>query len=49
MTELFLQLNGLDVARENKVIETFIYSHLEAGTFNKDGPDAWLRANTGPL
>lgn len=48
-TELFLQLNGLDIAPGNRTIETFIYRHLEAGTFNKDVLDAWLRKNTGPL
>lgn len=49
VTELFLQLNGLDIVPDNKTAETFIYSNLEAGTFNKDVIDAWLRANTGPL
>jgi death on curing protein len=44
--EIFLDLNGLTVtATQNETI-SFIYSHLEAGTFNKDNLDAWLRANT---
>jgi len=41
--ELFLQLNGLDIVPDNITIETFIYRHLEAGTFRKDVLDAWLR------
>lgn len=49
VTELFLQLNGFDIAPDNKTIERFIYSHLEAGTFTKDVLDGWLRANTRPL
>ncbi|HWA20522.1 MAG TPA: type II toxin-antitoxin system death-on-curing family toxin [Devosia sp.] len=49
VTELFLQLSGTDIRPDNKAIETFIYSHLEAGTFNKDVLNAWLRANTEPL
>ncbi len=48
-TELFLQLNGLDIVPDDQTIETFIYSHLEAGTFRKDEIDAWLRANTAPF
>lgn len=47
--ELFLQVNGLDILPDNKAIETFIYGHLEAGTFRKDVLDAWLRENTGPF
>jgi len=46
-TELFLQLNGLDILPDNKVVETFIYGHLDAGTFRKPVIDAWLRSNTG--
>jgi death-on-curing protein len=48
-TELFLQLNGLDILPDNKVVETFIYGHLDAGTFRKPVIDAWLRSNTGPF
>jgi death-on-curing protein len=44
--ELFLGLNGLDVTANNDDVITFIYHHLEAGTFRKDILDAWLRANT---
>jgi death-on-curing protein len=47
--ELFLQLNGLDIVPDNITIETFIYRHLEAGTFRKDVLDAWLRVNTAAL
>jgi death on curing protein len=49
VTELFLQSNGLDIVRGNDQIETFIYRHLEAGTFRKDVIYAWLRENTGPF
>lgn len=47
--ELFLQLNGADIAAENDEIERFIYSHLEASTFRKDVLEAWLRQHTAPL
>jgi death on curing protein len=49
VTELFLQLNGVDIAADNETVESFIYSHLEAATFNKDILDSWLRQNTSPL
>jgi death-on-curing protein len=44
--EIFLDLNGLTVTATQEETISFIYSHLEAGTFNKDNLDAWLRANT---
>jgi death-on-curing protein len=47
-TELFLQLNGLDIRPGNKVVEEFIYGHLNAGTFRKEIIEAWLRSNTYP-
>jgi len=47
--ELFLQLNGLDVSATNDDTQTFIYRHLEAGTFRKDALETWLRANTTPF
>jgi death-on-curing protein len=47
-TELFLQMNGLDIAEDNNVIEKFIYGHLEAGTFSKAAIDEWLRTHTVP-
>ena len=47
-TELFLGLNGLEVAATDASTEAFIYRHLEGGTFRKDVLDAWLRANTAP-
>ncbi|MBI4923091.1 MAG: type II toxin-antitoxin system death-on-curing family toxin [Devosia nanyangense] len=49
VVELFLQSNGLDILPDDKTIETFIYHHLDAGTFRKDILDAWLRDNTEPL
>lgn len=47
--ELFLQLNGIDVAADNDEIERFIYHHLEAGSFRKDALEAWLHAHTAPI
>lgn len=47
--ELFLQTNGVDITAENDAIETFIYSHLEAGTFRKDVLERWLHQHTAPL
>jgi death-on-curing protein len=49
VVELFLQDNGVDIAPGNKEVETFIYGHLEDGTFTKAEIDAWLRANTIPF
>ncbi len=48
-TELFLQLNGMDIDCPNDDIERFILSNLEAGTFRKDVIDAWLRAHVSPF
>ena len=45
----FLAANGVDVTASPNTVIAFIYHHLEAGTFNKDVLDAWLRANTAPL
>ena len=42
----FLGLNGLVLTAGPDDVITFIYHHLEAGTFRKDVLDAWLRANT---
>lgn len=47
--ELFLQLNGHDIAADNDTIETFILGHLEAGTFRKDVLEAWLRQHAVPF
>jgi death-on-curing protein len=44
--EIFLDLNGIAVTATQDEAISFIYSHLEAGTFTKDNLDAWLRANT---
>jgi death-on-curing protein len=48
-TEIFLQLNGLDILPDDRTIETFIYGHLNAGTFRKEVIESWLRANTAPV
>ncbi|KKC39764.1 hypothetical protein WH87_06420 [Devosia epidermidihirudinis] len=47
--ELYLQLNGVDIAASNDELEVFIFSHLEAGTFRKDVIEAWLHQHTEPL
>jgi len=47
--ELFLQLNGADIAASNGEIEAFIYSHLEAGTFRKDVLERWLNEHAVPF
>jgi len=44
--DIFLDLNGLAITSSQDEVETFIYQHLEAGTFTKDNLDQWLRANT---
>jgi len=47
--ELFLQLNGADIKASNREAEVFIYSHLEAGTFQKDVIEAWLSGEVIPF
>lgn len=47
--ELFLQLNGVDIAATNDEIETFIYKNLESQTFKKDVLEQWLHEHTQPL
>jgi death-on-curing protein len=42
----FLAANGYRLSAEPDDVTVFIYSNLEAGTFNKDVLNAWLRANT---
>lgn len=44
--EIFLDLNDTAITASQEDAETFIYSNLEAGTFNKDTLDEWLRKNT---
>jgi death on curing protein len=41
-----LALNGVRMTAGPDELLLFIMSNLEAGTFNKDNLDAWLRANT---
>jgi death-on-curing protein len=45
-TYTFLALNGVRMTAGPDGLLLFIMSNLEAGTFNKDNLDAWLRANT---
>src|SRR3982750_3644811 len=33
--EIFLEANGTEITAKNEAIITFIYEHLEAGTFRK--------------
>ena len=44
--DMFLDLNGMQITCNNDEAITFVYHHLESGTFTKDNLDAWLRANT---
>lgn len=44
----FLRVSGMTITASPQAVIDFIYAHLEAGTFNKDNLDAWLRANTKP-
>lgn len=44
-TEIFLDLNEASLVAKEADTIAFIYAHLEAGTFNKDNLDAWLREN----
>ena len=45
-TYTFLAINGVTIVASQDDLKTFIYQHLEAGTFTKDNLDQWLRANT---
>ncbi len=47
--EVFLQLNGADVASSNDEVQAFIYANLEAGTFRKDVLEDWLNQHTVPF
>lgn len=42
-TDLFLRANGVLMDADQDEVITFIYRHLEAGTFRKDILDEWLR------
>lgn len=44
--EIFLDINGVEVTASQNAAENFILSNLDAGTFNKDVLDQWLRENT---
>ncbi len=44
--EIFLEANGYLITASNDELIDFIYTHLEAGEFNKDNLDTWLRNNT---
>ena len=43
---VFLGLNGVRVTAQPPQLLEFILTNLEAGAFNRDNLDAWLRANT---
>lgn len=47
--DLFLNLNGYDITADEQAVVSFIYRHLESGTFRKDVLDTWLRDWTGPF
>lgn len=46
VVDIFLDLNGVNIAATQDMAEALIYRHLEAGTFTKDNLDAWLRSHT---
>jgi death-on-curing protein len=48
-TIIFLEANGVEPTGGEDEWITFIYSHLEAGTFRKDAIEAWLHQHTAPL
>jgi hypothetical protein len=39
----------MDVSASNDELETFIYTNLEAGTFQKNVLESWLRTHTQPF
>ena len=41
--DIFLGLNGARLDAEPQAVITFIYGHLEAGTFRKPVLEDWLR------
>lgn len=43
--DIFLGLNGARLEAEPEGVITFIYRHLEAGTFRKPVLEEWLRRN----
>lgn len=47
-TVVFLAANGVGIAATQEQAITFIYSHLEAGTFRKPVVEEWLRGHTEP-
>lgn len=47
--DIFLGLNGLEITAEPEAIISFIYQHLEGGTFKKDVLKEWLSGNTAPI
>jgi death-on-curing protein len=47
--DIFLGLNGARLKAEPDEVITFIYHHLEAGTFRKDVLDEWLRPRVAML
>jgi death-on-curing protein len=45
-TYVFLRLNGLDLTASADATLQFVISSLEAGEFEKNRLEAWLRSNT---
>ena len=45
-TYAFLSVNGIRINAPTETLAEFILTNLEAGTFNKDVLDSWLRQNT---
>ncbi|WP_457937553.1 type II toxin-antitoxin system death-on-curing family toxin [Mesorhizobium sp. 10J20-29] len=47
--DIFLGLNGSRLEAEPDDVIAFIYQHLEAGTFQKQVLEAWLREHVSPI
>ena len=46
--DIFLELNGYELAADPDVVICFIYKNLEASSFTKDVAFEWLKSNTLP-
>ncbi len=47
-TPVFLRINGFDINATAQDILQFVIGSLEAGVFEKERLEAWLRGNTAP-
>jgi len=47
-THVFLRINGLDITATAQDTLQFVIGSLDAGVFEKERLEAWLRSNTAP-